>query len=74
MNTPREILNFVGLEEAQRALGVSFGSVERAQRQEKLPAAWLDTLERLAGRPLPREVFNFKRAHPSDGAREVAAG
>ena len=62
MKTPREILQFVGVTEAAKALGVSVIRVDRAQRDEKLPAAWLDTLERLANRPLDRGAFAFKGA------------
>jgi len=71
MKTPREILQFVGLREASEALGVTMDRVDRAQRGEKLPAAWLDTLEMLARRPLERGAFAFKRASPT--AQEPAA-
>ena len=60
MKTPREILQYVGVEAAATALGVSVIRVDRAQRDEKLPASWLDTLERLARRPLDRSAFAFK--------------
>ena len=62
MKTPREILQFVGVTEAAKALGVSVIRVDRAQRDEKLPAAWLDTLERLAKRPLDQRAFASKGA------------
>ena len=61
MNTPREIIAFVGKEAAANALGVSLERMDRATRDKLLPAAWLDTLELLAKRPLSREAFNFKR-------------
>jgi hypothetical protein len=61
MKTPRDILEYVGLAEAAKALGVTPHRVDRAQRGDTLPASWLDTLERLAKRPLPREAFSFKR-------------
>lgn len=60
MKTPREILNFIGHEQAATALGVARLRVERAARQDRLPALWYHTLERLAGRPLPRECFHWK--------------
>jgi len=62
MENTRDILQFVGLQEAASALGVTLDRVERAQRGDVLPASWLDTLEGLARRPLPRELFAFKRA------------
>jgi len=60
MNTPRTILAYVGHEAASQALGVSMKRLDNAQYQTALPASWYDTLERLAGRPLPREAFAFK--------------
>lgn len=62
LTTPRDILNYVGKEAAAAALGVTLDRVDRAQRDALLPAAWLDTLERLARRPLDRGAFAFKRA------------
>lgn len=63
MNTPRSILAYTGPdEEIAAALGVTVDRVQRAKRDPLLPAAWLDTLERRAGQPLPREAFSFKRA------------
>lgn len=60
METPRQILDTVGREAAAQALGVGAHRIDRATRDPKLPASWFDTLERLAGEPLPREVFAFK--------------
>lgn len=60
MKTTSQILDFVGVEAASSALGVTLDRVQRARRDSKLPAAWLDTLERLAGEPLPRNLFAFK--------------
>lgn len=60
MKTPREILQYVGIEAAANSLGVSVVRVDRAQRDGKLPASWLDALERLARRPLDRAAFAFK--------------
>ena len=62
METPQEILDFVGQDAAADALGVKPDSVRRAAKGKQLPAAWLDTLENLARRPLDRRVFTFKRA------------
>jgi hypothetical protein len=62
ISTPRQILEYVGHDAAAAALGVSPDRIDRATRDDKLPAAWLDALESLARKPLPREAFNFKRA------------
>lgn len=66
MQTPKDILDYVGQDAAAIALGVKADSVRRAAKGEKLPAAWLDTLEHLARRPLDRRVFTFKRADRSN--------
>lgn len=62
MTHPSDILHSIGLDRASAALGVSMARIERATRDAKLPASWLDTLERLAGHELPRELFSFKGA------------
>jgi hypothetical protein len=62
MKTPREILDYCGDDQAIAAtLGVSPDRVDRARRDDKLPASWLDALEGLAKRPLDRDAFSFKR-------------
>ena len=66
MQTPKDILDYVGQDVAAIALGVKADSVRRAAKGQKLPAAWLDTLEHLARRPLDRRVFTFKRADLSN--------
>lgn len=63
MKTPREILEYCGTDaDLAAALGVSPDRVDRARRGQALPASWLDALEQIARRPLPREAFSFKRA------------
>lgn len=62
MKTPREILEFVGYSAAAERLGVSYTRVDRAAREDKLPAVWYHTLENMAGRPLPRDAFHWKGA------------
>lgn len=59
--TPASIIEYVGEERLVAALRVQADTVKRARRcGEKLPASWYDTCERLAGRPMPRELFRFK--------------
>lgn len=63
MKTPREILDYIGDDAlVAQAVDVALVRVDRARRSETLPASWLDALERLAKRPLPREAFSFKGA------------
>ena len=62
MKTPREILDYCGTDQTiAETLGVSVDRVDRARRDDKLPASWLDALENLAKRPLDRDAFSFKR-------------
>ncbi|MDT8329018.1 MAG: hypothetical protein RQ750_16860 [Roseovarius sp.] len=62
LTTPAQIIAYVGHERAAEALGVPVQTVLRYRWREKLPPAWLDALEGAAMRPLPRDVFSFKRA------------
>ena len=63
MKTASEIIDYVGGDGAvAAAIGVGTDAVRKARKAERLPAAWLDTLEGLARRPLPREAFSFRRA------------
>lgn len=69
MKTPSDIIEFVGGGDVvAKALGVGPDAVRMAVRKPQLPSAWLDTLEALARRPLPRDLFAFKRAAPTDMA------
>lgn len=61
MKTPAEILDYIGNETVRAALGVGADRVRLARTAPQLPASWYDTLEHLAGRPLDRAVFSFKR-------------
>jgi hypothetical protein len=47
------------------AVGVKRDAVRKALKAGELPSSWYDALERLSGRPLPREIFSFK---PKAGA------
>jgi hypothetical protein len=60
MKTPSEIIDYIGPDTVRDAIGVDEKRIRQARLGPKLPASWYDTLERLAGRPLPREVFSFK--------------
>jgi len=60
MKTPAEILDFVGHDRAQAILGVGSDRIRLARAASHLPASWYHAMEKLAGRPLPRESFTFK--------------
>lgn len=60
MKTASAIIDFVTQAAACEAIGVQPDAVRKAVSAGKLPASWYHTLERLAGRPLPRDVFTFK--------------
>jgi hypothetical protein len=60
MKTASQIIDYIGLPTLRAALGVKPDAIRKARRKGQIPAAWYDTCERLAGRPLPREVFSFR--------------
>jgi len=62
MKTAPEIVNHIGSAQLMAALGVKADAIRKAVSVGRLPASWYHTCEELAGRPLPREAFNFKRA------------
>jgi len=62
MKTALEIVDYIGSAQLMAALGVKADAVRKAVSAGRLPASWYHTCEELAGRPLPREAFSFKRA------------
>ena len=60
MKTAAEIIEYIGQAKIEAALGVKADAVRKARASGILPASWYDTLERLAGMSLPRDVFSFK--------------
>lgn len=60
-HTPADLIAYIGHERASEALGVPVATVLRYRWRDKLPASWLDGLEDAAARPLPRDLFTFKR-------------
>ena len=64
MENKNDIIDSLGVKQIAAALSVTEDAVRQARRQSKLPAAWFDTLETLAGRALPRDCFSFKSATP----------
>ncbi len=62
METAKEILETVGEERVMALLGVGRDSIRKAKQADKMSASWLDPLEQELGQPLPRRLFNFKRA------------
>lgn len=62
MKTASEIIDYLGGRDAVAAVvGVQNDAVRIAESKGYLPAPWYHLLENMAGRPLPRECFTFKR-------------
>jgi len=68
MKTSHEIIEYVGIDQAAIALGISPKAIKVRLATGKLPASWYNELEHLSGRPLPRSVFSFKGRIRGDGA------
>jgi len=62
MKTPDAVLAKFGAKAIAAAIGQSERTVLRYAGRKHLPAMWFDAIERLYGAPVPRDVFNFKRA------------
>ena len=62
MKTASDIIDFIGHDAIQAAFCVSDERIRQVRKDNKLPASWYDTCERLAGRPLDRSLFAFKGA------------
>ena len=60
MKTPSDIIDYIGPERIMAAVGIQDRRIRQAREDDKLPASWFDTLEALAGHPLPRHLFSFK--------------
>ena len=62
LNTPEQIIAYIGRAEVCRALGITDSAVRMALKSGVLPGIWLNTLEEIAGRPLPRDAFHWRKA------------
>ena len=62
MEKPADIIARVGKDRAAIALNVGAATIDKALSRGRLPPAWFDTLEVLAGESLPRDCFSFKGA------------
>lgn len=60
MKTASDIIQFIGRDAIVEAFGLSVRRVNEMAHEGEIPAALYDGLERLAGRPLPRDAFSFK--------------
>ena len=67
MKTPAEIIDSFGSAKVASATGAALSRVIRVRNEKHIPPSWFDALEKLSGKPLPREVFGFKY-----GQQEVA--
>lgn len=62
MENATDIIDTIGVKPIAAALDISEDAVRLARRQNKLPAAWFNMLEAMAGHSLPRDCFTFKGA------------
>ena len=60
--TPKAIIDRLGVGAIAEAVGVARVRVRRAKYDRRLPAVWFAALEALNGGPLPRAAFNFSGA------------
>ena len=60
MKTAAEIIDFISQDAVCAELQITPDAVRKAVVKGELPSSWYNALERLAGRPLPRDVFSFK--------------
>ena len=64
--TAKDVIAFIGAEALANEVGVSRKTMTSYQRGGgQMPAMWYDACERLAGRPMPRDLFYFKGNAPS---------
>ncbi len=68
LNTAAEIVTYLGKANIAAKLGIGVRAVEIAVDKGALPAHWYDTLEGMAGRPLGRGAFTFKRPVSNEAA------
>lgn len=74
MDNVRDIVSVLGRDAIKEALGVRDGAVYAAEQKGLFPAAWFDALDQLGQEhcnPLPRSLFNWKRAMPAQPASDV---
>ncbi len=55
-------MDFIGRDRLMAEIGVKSSAVRMAEKSGQAPALWYDAMERLAGRPLDRKLFTFKRS------------
>jgi len=60
METASDIIEAVGRNRIKAAYGVADRVLQLYIKNNSLPAAWYDGLERMSGRSLPRRLFTFK--------------
>jgi len=62
METASDIIAAVGRDRIKAEFNLQDRVLQHYAAKGTLPASWFDTLERLAGQPLPRRLFSFKGA------------
>ena len=60
MENTQDILRFIGRQRVAAAFNLSKRRIDEWLQFNLIPALYFDGLERMAGRPLPRNLFTFK--------------
>ena len=60
MNTLTQIFDYIGRDRLMAEIGVKDSAIRMAEKKGQAPALWYNAMERLAGRPLDRNLFTFK--------------
>lgn len=62
MKTAHDIIEAAGRANVRSRMDVGDRVLQLYIKDDKLPAAWFDSLEQMCGQPLPRHLFSFKGA------------
>ncbi len=62
METAHDILDYIGRDRVSAAFGLSKRRIDEWLQFNCIPSLYFHGLERMAGRPLPRNIFSFKDA------------
>lgn len=66
MKTASDIITAVGRDSIKATFGVADRVLQLYAKQNRLPSAWFDRLEKMTGQELPRILFSFKPAADAD--------
>jgi hypothetical protein len=60
MESTHDILKYIGRDRVAAAFGLSKRRIDEWLQFNRIPSLYYHGLERMAGRPLPRDLFSFK--------------